>query len=462
MTDFTLSFAPETGQVIGQGPPAGAAGAGALVPVPGLELAFDRVDGRLSQVVVDLAGADEFVGMDEITLDERVAATLIRLFGAEAPSQMLSVAIAPPGENPNVRLRSPDPELNGVLSRLARLQSARVTSPLRSGSPWWAAETADLAERAGLPELAMAETRLAIVPLLERLEARDPVQFPEEAVSAVRTVAAIGMATEPKTATRLLSALESRSGSPPASLPASTLDVATEVAAINEGPGFQTGLQWTLDPVLLGSAGPFRPGLSPHSDLVVSQARDRAGTLRLTVAAQLARPADPGSLSRYLVRVVDPEIGRILAQAPFGDAPDGSSGWSQAELSVAYPLDELEESWIDVVANKSQPVLSAWGYRARRAQRWADAALRAERAPRGLAPCATADDWAALAAAAWERSRRDWAAVGDDRRALLARQRRDAFELARYAPPGPPAISSGGSEPAPPDGPACLAELLGG
>lgn len=461
MTDLTLSFAPETGQVIVQGPPAGAAGAAALVPVPGLELAFDRVDGRLSRVVVDLAGADEFVVVDEITLDERVAAMLTRLFGASAPALILSVATAAREERRDARLRSADPDLNEALSRLARLESARVTSPLQPGSPWWAAETADLAERAGLPELALAETRRAIVSLLGRLQGRDPMQLPEEAVRAVRTVAAIGTATEPETAARLLSALEPRSGSPPASLPASTLDVAAEVEAINEEAGSQAGLQWTLGPPLLGSGGSFRPGLSPDSDLVVCQARDRAGTCHLTVAAQLARPADAGALSRYLVRVVDPEIRRILAQAPFGGAPDPSSGRSQAELSVAYPLDEIEESWIEVVANKTQPVLSARGYRSRRALRWADAALRAERAPRGLAPRATADDWAALAAVAWERSRRDWAAAGDDRRAQLARQRRDAFELARYATRRPAAVS-GTTEPAPANGPACLAELLGG
>ena len=461
MTDLTLSFAPETGQVVVQGPPAGAAGAVPLVPVPGLELAFDRVDGRLSRVVVDLAGADESGVVDEITLDERVATMLTRLFGASAPVLILSVATAARGESRDARLRSPEPDLNGALSRLARLESARVTSPLQPGSPWWAAETAALAERAGLPELALAETRRAIVPLLGRLQGRDPLQLPEEAVSAVRTIAAIGAATEPDTATRLLSALESRSGSPPASLPASTLDVATEVAAINEEAGSQAGLQWTLDPCLLGSGSPFRPGLSPYSDLVVGQARDQAGTCHLTIAAQLARPADVGALSRYLVRVVDPEVRRILAQAPFGDALDPSSGRSRAELSVAYPLDELEESWIEVVASKTQPVLSARGYRSRRALRWADAALRAERAPRGLALRAAAADWAALAAAAWERSRRDWAAAGDDRRAQLARQRRDAFELARYAPRRS-AAASGTAEPAPADGLACRAEFLGG
>ena len=115
---------------------------------------------------------------------------------------------------------------------------------------------------------------------------------------------------------------------------------------------------------------------------------------------------------------------------------------------------------MEVVANKTQPVLSARGYRSRRALRWADAALRAERAPWGVAPRATADDWAALAAVAWERSGRDWTAAGDDRRAQLASQRRNALELARYATRR--SAAPGTAEPAPTDGPPCLAELLGG
>src|ERR1700684_3330427 len=131
MTDLTLSFVPEAGQVIGQGPPAGAAGAGGvgavarrglappagaagsagLVPVPGLELAFDSVDGRLTSVVVDLTRADELTAVDEITLDERVAALLTRLFGAQAPTLLLNAVGAPPGQSPDARLRSPEPDV---------------------------------------------------------------------------------------------------------------------------------------------------------------------------------------------------------------------------------------------------------------------------------------------------------------------------------------------------------------
>ena len=84
----------------------------------------------------------------------------------------------------------------------------------------------------------------------------------------------------------------------------------------------------------------------------------------------------------------------------------------RAELQLPFPLDELPESWIEVVQDKLWPVRSAKGHRIRRALRWADAALRAERAPAGLAPHAAHEDWAALAATAWERCRRDWEAAG--------------------------------------------------
>ena len=120
----------------------------------------------------------------------------------------------------------------------------------------------------------------------------------------------------------------------------------------------------------------------------------------------------------------------------------------RAELQLPFPLDELPESWIEVVQDKLWPVRSAKGHRIRRALRWADAALRAERAPAGLAPHSTHEDWAALAAAAWDRCRRDWEAAGDADRADLAAQRQAALGLADLRP-------------AAADGPAYLAETLG-
>ena len=56
---LTSSFERETGQVIFEGIPAGVAGEAPLIPVPGLDLAFDRADGRLCRVVADTAGTGE-------------------------------------------------------------------------------------------------------------------------------------------------------------------------------------------------------------------------------------------------------------------------------------------------------------------------------------------------------------------------------------------------------------------
>ena len=56
MNDLRPSFEREAGQVTLQGLPASAAGEALLTPVPGLDLAFDRVDGHLCRAVVDVAG----------------------------------------------------------------------------------------------------------------------------------------------------------------------------------------------------------------------------------------------------------------------------------------------------------------------------------------------------------------------------------------------------------------------
>ena len=129
--------------------------------------------------------------------------------------------------------------------------------------------------------------------------------------------------------------------------------------------------------------------------------------------AVLAPGADCGALARCQARLADPAVRRVLARAGFTKAepavtPNPASSRVRAELQFPFPLDELPESWIEVVQDKHWPVRSAKGHRIRRALRWADTALRAERTPAGLAPQSTHEDWAALAATAWERCRRDW------------------------------------------------------
>ena len=65
-----------------------------------------------------------------------------------------------------MRVLSPEPGLTAVLSSLARLDAARVTSPVPPGSPWWAAEAAELAHRAGLHVRARTEAHRALALLL--------------------------------------------------------------------------------------------------------------------------------------------------------------------------------------------------------------------------------------------------------------------------------------------------------
>ena len=249
-------------------------------------------------------------------------------------------------------------------------------------------------------------------------------------------VASLTAADEPAAATRLREAIGGRPGLPPAAPPPlSEFDVAAEVESLEKDRVRLAGLQGMLDPDLVPE-GLFRPGLSPYSDLEVSH---EGAPGRVVVQARLDPGADCGALNRCLARLVDADVRRVLAQTAFTrTAPDRV----RAELQLPFPLDELPESWIEVVQDKLWPVRSAKGHRIRRALRWADAALRAERAPAGLAPHSAHDDWTALAAAAWDRCRRDWEAAGDADRADQAAR--------RQAAPQPPI-----------DGPAYLAETLG-
>lgn len=379
MNDLTPSYEPDAGQVILEGRPAGPAGEAALAPVAGVDLAFDRYDGHLVRVVADVG--------DPVVVDTSHQAAemlLNRLFGPHAERVLAEVAAGPaePGTPQPYRL-SPEPVLCAALSALARLDTARDTSPVARHSPWWAAEAAVLADQAGLHDRSQAE------------------------------------------AGRLKGTLGPQHPCP------SGLDVAApEVEELEKDSVRLAGLNWVLDPALI-PAGLFRPGLSPHSDLLV---RYDGGEGLLTVEAALVPGADAADAARCQVRLVNPAERRVLAQVDC----QLTGSRIRAELRLPFPLDELDDAWIEVIEGLHRPVRSAKAHLIRRALRWADAALRAERAPAGIAPQASAEDWAALAALAWQRCRRDWAAAGYPDRAS--------------AQPDPAASAPG---------PACLAEVLG-
>jgi len=404
MNDLTPSYEPDAGQVILEGRPAGPGGEAGLVPVAGVDLAFDRGDGHLVRVVAD-AGDQVVAGPSGQAVagagghavagagGQAAAALLLnRLFGLETARILDEVAASPaePGAPQPYKL-SPEPVLCAALSSLARLYAARDTSPVPRRSPWWAAEAAVLAEQAGLPDRVRAE------------------------------VGRLGGTIMPQ-----------RTCTP-------GFDVAAEVEELEKDSGLP-GLSWVLDPALV-PAGFIRPGLSPHSDLAV---RHDSGGNRVTVAATLAPGADGAGAARCQVRLVDPVVRRVLAKADFRLTESRIC----AELRLPVPLDELDGAWIEVVEEPHRPVRSTQAHLIQRALRWADTALRAERAPAGLAPQAAAGDWAALAALAWQRCRQDWAAAGDSDRAT--------------AHPAPGAQVPDGQAPATQaPGPACLAEILG-
>lgn len=404
MNDLTPSFEPETGQLIFESRRgAGPAGEARLVPVAGADLAFDRADGRLVRAIVDGAG--------------RPAAVLLtRLLG---PQSLGVVRGAEPAET-EIAALSPEPGLCAALSSLARLDAARATSPVPASSPWWAAEAAVLAERAGLRARAVAEARRAI-----RVLERDQLPVPAEA--AEMALAAAEIASDPDAARRLRDSIDVAGQPHRPRMPG--LDVAAEVRGLEKNCVLLPERHWALDPGL-APAGVFRPGLSPHSDLQVRH----VCADRVVVQATVVPGADPAAVGQCRARVVDPVKRRVLASAGF----ERSGSVVRAQLQLRSTVDELGGAWIEVVDGNDRPVTSDKAHSIQRALRWADAALRAERAPAGLAPQSSSEDWTALAALAWERCRRDWAAADDEKRA-------EAVLTPRM----------------PLSGPVCLAEVLG-
>jgi hypothetical protein len=350
---FTVSADWDAAQIMLRALPTGAGGGASLVPVPGVELVFDRASGWLSQLIVDVAdrgGAAEPSG---------AAISYVRtIFGDAAAAGLRQ---APYLAVPHVMLRAA-PDTAAALSRLSRLHAARLTSPVRS-SPLWAVEAARLARQAA-----------------------GPTPGRQHCGGAWRAVIDVLMA-----------------GPPPA-------------GPVQDAEPRRPG-RWPdgwLDPAL-APAGVFRHGLSPESDLIV---HDAGATL--VVEAMLADPADVGALGSCRVRLVDSGARRVVATARFRSRGQ----CARAALQVPAGLSAAGPYWIEVVDDERRPVQGTRLRRVRRALRWADAALRAETCPAGLAPWLTAGQWAELAVRAWDQCRADWEAAGDADRAYLAAARR--------------------------------------
>jgi hypothetical protein len=173
--DLTPSHEPESGQVILEGRPAGPAGEAGLVPVPGVEMAFDRADGHLVRVIVTDDNA-------------AVASLLTRLLGPQAPD-VVRAAAGSAGQPAGAL--APEARLCSALSGLARLDATRATSPVPGSSPWWAVEAAVLAERAGLGHRALAEAGRGVSALAGGHPAGSQLAVPAQAADMALAAAGI-------------------------------------------------------------------------------------------------------------------------------------------------------------------------------------------------------------------------------------------------------------------------------
>ncbi len=344
---FAVSVDWDAAQITLEGPPTGPAGGASLTSVPGVELVFDRAGGRLSHVVVE---AGEPFG--PVVPGDPALAYLGRVLGDRVAAALRQ---APYRTVPPVTLR-PHRTAIAALSRLARLRSARRTTPV-PWSPLWAQEAADLARQCRLPSA-------------HHLDCMPRLPVPSAPAAPPR----------------------------PATAPASKT-LSLEVSG------------W-LDPDLV-PPGVFSYGLSPDSDLDIRVHDDQQPLI--TVEAILAPGGSRPALATCQVRLVDSGARRVLAVSPLCR----DSLRARAELPVPATAGPL---WVEVVDDERRPVRGIRLRRMRRALRWADAALRAASRPVGLDPDRTDEQWAGLAALAWDRCRADWTAASEaDRAAAAAR-----------------------------------------
>jgi hypothetical protein len=392
--EFVVALDHDAGQLRVTGPAAGPAGGAILTPAPGLDLLFDRCSGALCRLTIDLPDPgrgrrDHGPGRQHI---------LVRLFGVASARAIQRARRAAPEV-------VPEPAVLAALSRLALFDAARATSPVPATSPLWSAEAALLAEQAGLRERAQAEAARAAADLAGLLS-RTPL--PGVLAQVVAETSRLASTSQPEVSRTLRDGVKWFDGSLAAWL--------AEFGPVNpdllEGPGPGRPAPAGHSALDLASvpAGLLTPGLTPDADMVSHL--DDAGVL--VVEGRLGPSADLEALSRCRVRLVDPEDRRIIAQAPL--TPDGLR--VRACLPARGRRPELSRAWLEVVAADDAPVRGMTLRTVRLALRWADAALRAERRPHGLAPGLGQDRWARLADQSWEQCRHFWESAGDHERAL--------------------------------------------
>ena len=393
----TVNWDEDVSQVTLEGLPEGPAGGASLSPADGVELIFDCADGQLARVFVAVGetGSPPAIG-------EPAATMLTRLFGARVTEAVQQAAhlhgdpLAIWGE----------PGTLAAMSRLARLDAARLTSSMPE-SPLWSVEAAQLATQADLSARMAAEARRAVSQLASAADLTSRVL-----AAAADAVAELVAGAERELASQLQDAVVAARSAEPASgyrKHAKPPDLPDAVPDDGLGGDIEQ-LHWSLDPRLV-PAGLFQHTLWPDAELTVREERSRLG-----VEARLAPGADRRALAACRARLVDPVDRRVLGVASFRDLGDSRV---RAEIRRRRPA---QEAWVEIVDDAARPVFSSKLHHIRRAMRWADAALGAGRQRFGLADAG----WTRLSGEAWSRSAEEWTAAGDHDRAYLAADHRAA------------------------------------
>ena len=308
---LTLTYDEDAGQVVLEGLPCGPAGEAGLSFAEGIELFFDCTDGRVSKVLIEAGKPGHPPAIGEPAL-----AAVASLFGARACA---AVQRAPSSDGDPLTIVA-EPQIVAAMSRLARLDTARSTSPA-ADSPLWAVEAVRLARQAGLAAPVDAGARRNGPASAHRRRSRS---------LAVPDVAAA----------------DAQGGG--------------ESSASGGPPGW-------LDPGLIPPRT-FRHAVWPDAELTIRTENDG-----ILVEARLVPGADRRVLARCCARLVDPGHRTVIGSAPFASLGDGRV---RAEIRERVPLGN---AWVEVVDDVTRPVSSSQLHHIRRAMRWAQAALCAGR-----------------------------------------------------------------------------------
>ena len=380
MNDLTPSYESETGQVILDGLPAGPAGEAGLVPVAGVDLAFDRADGHLVRAVVDADGVP-------------ATALLTRLFGPHAPARPARRGLA--GRGGTAPRSAPKP---GCARRCPVWPASTRPGPparCRAARPGGRPRPPTLAERAGLPVRALAEARRAV-----HVWAAASWLFPARPPGRR---CGRGHRRRHRPGGRPPAEGEHRCRGQPAA-PARP----TRAGRRRRGRGPGEGLRASARTALGARSRPHPRRAVPARAVAALRparpARRRRGPrrrCRLTLApVRTAR-----GVGRCQVRLVDPVVRRVLARAGFDQAGIPGPGGASAPVPAGRARRGLDRGGRGATGPSAAPRrIGSGGRCAGRTPPCGPSAPR--RASRRGRP---AEDWAALAALAWERCRRDWA-----------------------------------------------------